>query len=194
MKKVSIYFVVVTLVLLFTTQCKKDDTTTVSGIPEQVKNEIPDSLIQVLKDLGMPIYEGNNPPIVNGIYIISPYTLKNTNIPNDNPIGTDFLSGKIKFKNQNSTNRTIYYQQKYNYNNNYDISDNTLSYISGNNNYFTVFSITNITRTNTIGDTTDIQQFLFVYSGEKTTNNAAIKNIYNALLSTKVIKNTTNAF
>ncbi|MEZ4880535.1 MAG: hypothetical protein R2801_10275 [Chitinophagales bacterium] len=189
MKKFSIYFLVLALFTLFTTQCKKDDNITTSGIPEQVSSQIPDSLFQVLKDLGMPIYEGNTPTTINGIYIVSPNKLKSSNIDGD-VIGHIFNSDKIKFENQNNNSKEIYFQTK----NDFTISTNELSYISGEGDYFTVYSIVNSFKTNTSEDTTDIQQFLFMYSGKKSGNSDDIENLYYSLLSTKEIKNTTNYF
>ncbi|MCB9034559.1 MAG: hypothetical protein H6553_12030 [Chitinophagales bacterium] len=189
MKKLSISFFVLALFMLFTTQCKKEDNITTSGIPEQVTSQIPDSLFQVLKDLGMPIYEGNSPTTINGIYIISPNKLKNSNISGD-VIGHVFVPDKIKFESQDNNKREVYFQKK----NTISVSSNELSYTSGEGDYFTVYSIVNNFKINTDGDTTDIQQFLFMFSGKKSSNSDDIEDLYYSLLSTKEIKNTTNAF
>lgn len=50
------------------------------GMEEQEEEEVPlewpdEATMQLLENDGLPVYEGNNPPTVNGTYIMSPLTL-----------------------------------------------------------------------------------------------------------------------
>lgn len=180
-----------------TTSCKKNDNIIVPvlpidstvGLPQAVRNLVPDSIIQKLKDLGMPINEGIAPPNINGIYLGSPWTLVASNFP-DNAPGHLFTDLKIKFTNQNNVRQEINTQTK----SDATVSDETVSYISGHDSLFSVFIISNFNKING-SDTTDIQQFVRVFSGVKTVNESEIKNLRSALMSLKEIKSTTaNAF
>ncbi len=57
--------------------------------------------IQVLKDMGMPLYENIFPPEIDGVFSFSPITLVNTNISNDFEIGHVFSDDKYKIKTKN---------------------------------------------------------------------------------------------
>ena len=179
-----------------TTSCKKNDNVITPiipidssiGLPQAVLNQVPDSIIQKLKDLGMPINEGIAPPNINGIYLATPWTLVASNF-NDFEVGHLFTDLKIKFTDQNNTRQEINSQSK----TNATISDETVSYISGHDSLFSVFIITNFNNLNG-SDTTDIQQFVRVFSGVKTTNDPSIRSLRSALMSLKEIKNTTNNF
>ena len=180
-----------------TMSCKKNDSviTPVSpidstiGLPQAVINQVPDSIIQKLKDLGMPINEGIAPPNINGIYVGSPWVLVASNFA-DNAPGHLFTDLKVKFTNQNNARQEINTQTK----SGNTVSDETVSYVSGHDSLFTVFIITNFNNISG-GDTTDIQQFVRVFSGVKTINDASIKNLRSALMSLKEIRSTNaNAF
>lgn len=179
-----------------TTSCKKNDSVIVpispidstAGLPQAVLNQVPDSIIQKLKDLGMPINEGIAPPNINGIYLAAPWILVASNFA-DNAPGFVFTDLKIKFTNQNNITQEINTQSK----TGATISDETVSYISGHDSLFSVFIITNFNNISG-SDTTDIQQFVRVFSGVKTTNDPSIRNLRSALMSLKEIKNTTNNF
>lgn len=179
-----------------TTSCKKNDKIIVPilpidstvGLPQAVRNLVPDSIIQKLKDLGMPINEGIAPPNINGIYLASPWILSASNF-DDYPVGYVFTDLKIKFTNQNNGKQEINTQTK----SGTTISDETVSYISGHDSVFSVFIITNF---NIIdgSDTTDIQQFVRVFSGIKTINGPEIKNLRSTLMSLKEIKRSAGGF
>jgi len=180
-----------------TMSCKKNDNVitpvtpidSTIGLPQAVINQVPDSIIQKIKDLGMPINEGIAPPNINGIYLGSPWTLVASNFA-DNAPGHLFTDLKVKFTNQNNSTQEINTQTK----SGTTISDETVSFISGHDSLFSVFIITNF---NTISgsDTTDIQQFVRVFSGVKTANETSIKSLRSALMSLKEIKSTNpNAF
>ena len=179
-----------------TTSCKKNDAVitpntpidSTIGLPQAVINQVPDSIIQKLKDLGMPINEGIAPPNVEGIYLGSPWKLVASNF-DDFEVGHLFTDLKVKFTNQNNLKQEINVQSK----TGSTISDDVSSYISGHDSLFSIFVITNNNKLNG-SDTTDIQQFVRVFSGVKVSGESSIKNIRSALMSLKEIKNTTNAF
>ncbi len=179
-----------------TTSCKKNDAVitpntpidSTIGLPQAVINQVPDSIIQKLKDLGMPINEGIAPPNVEGIYLGSPWKLVASNF-DDFEVGHLFTDLKVKFTNQNNLKQEINVQSK----TGSTISDDVSSYISGHDSLFSIFVITNNNKLNG-SDTTDIQQFVRVFSGVKVSGESSIKNLRSALMSLKEIKNTTNAF
>jgi hypothetical protein len=192
-------FLIAIVAIIFaasSTSCKKNDavilpTTPIDstiGLPQAVINQVPDSIIQKLKDLGMPINEGIAPPNIEGIYLGSPWKLVASNF-DDFAVGHLFTDLKVKFNNQNNATREINTQTKAGT----TISDETVSFISGHDSVFSVFIITNF---NTISgtDTTDIQQFVRVFSGVKTSNDASVRKLRSALMSLKEIKKTTNSF
>lgn len=159
------------------------------GLPQAVRNLVPDSIIQKLRDLGLPIHEGIAPPNINGIYMASPWVLVASNF-NDNAPGHLFADLKIKFTDQNNARQEILSQTK----TGTTISDETVSFISGHDSLFSVFIITNFNQISG-SDTTDIQQFVRVFSGVKTTDDASVRNLHSALMSLKEIKMTNpNAF
>ena len=78
------------------------------GLTEDIHNIIPDSILQEIEDLGMPIYGGNNPPAnLEGTYLISPELLVATNIPNDYAIGYKFVDFYLTLSEQNNEKQTI---------------------------------------------------------------------------------------
>ena len=192
--------VIAMVVILFaasTTSCKKNDAVitpitpidSTIGLPQAVINQVPDSIIQKLKDLGMPINEGIAPPDINGIYMATPWILVASNFDDFEP-GHVFLDLKVKFSNQNNARQEINTQTK----SGTTISDETVSFISGHDSLFSIFIITNFNKIDG-SDTTDIQQFVRVFSGVKTANDASVRNFRSALMSLKEIKRTTpNAF
>ena len=197
--KNNIRLLIATVAIIFaaaTTSCKKNDavitpTTPLDstiGLPQAVINQVSDSIIQKLKDLGMPINEGIAPPNVEGIYVGSPWTLVASNF-DDFEVGHLFTDLKVKFTNQNNATQEIKVQTK----TGTTISDDVSSYISGHDSLFSIFVITNNNKING-SDTTDIQQFVRVFSGVKVSGESSIKNLRSALMSLKEIKNTTNAF
>jgi len=127
---------------LLATACKKkkDDTPPVSPLPEEVNNFVPDSILNEMKTLGMPINEGNTPPNIENTYLARPFILKASNRPGDN-VGSQFYDYRVTFYEQNNEKRTI----KCDYVNGTEMGTGLGSYVSGNDGAFTVFSEMNIT-------------------------------------------------
>ncbi len=122
--------------------CKKDDKDKDSdpGLPKEVKNFVPDSILNKIKALGMPINEGNTPPNIEKSYLARPFILKASNRPSD-PVGMQFYDYTVKFYAQNNEKRTI----KCDYVNGTELGKGLGSYVSGKDGSFTVFSEMDIT-------------------------------------------------
>jgi hypothetical protein len=185
--KLSVLLIVVAMGIC---SCKKENAVvyTDEGLPTEVTNNVPDSLLQILIDLGMPINEGNHPPTISGIYLMSPQTLKASNISTD-VIGHTYVDLKVKFENQDINKNQIYSQKK-----DVVVTKNNLSYMSGFDDKFTVYSISESYIINSFGDTTDIQEFLYVFSGIKSDTSNGIQSFHHGILSLRPVKNTTNYF
>ena len=100
-----------------------------------IQNIVSDSILNVIKNLGMPIKEGVNPPNVVGYYKMSPVTLTRTNIQDDYTIGHVFNDLNFHFYNQDNGSLTLNYEDKQNT----STSTGYSSYISGNGSDFSVF-------------------------------------------------------
>jgi hypothetical protein len=118
--------------------CKKNKETEEIKIKQtqQINQVLPQKYIDTLKNLGLTLHDGTNPPIVNGIYLCSPLKLKASNILSDF-IGNVFIDGKLKIENQNNNDFTlnIYGKQILNVN-----DTSIVSAIAGNGNNFTIYS------------------------------------------------------
>jgi hypothetical protein len=126
--------------------CKKPEeqtpVTTNAGFVKEIQKIVSQPAVNDLKNRGMNINAGNNPPKISGIYSVNPYELLS-------PYGVDddFKKGKItlgyryKFYNQSSDNSTINFDYT-NYLNDKGDGSGTTSYVSGNANKFTIFSQT----------------------------------------------------
>jgi hypothetical protein len=115
-------------------------TTTYDSLPQAVRNIVPDSLIDTLKAHGMPLYVGNTPPIVNGIYLLTPYTIIYDNSGLTAP-GTTINDYKLKFYNQNNTTHVINYVDTGLVGGEVDTA--TTAFVTGHGNFFTLYSILN---------------------------------------------------
>lgn len=137
-----------------------------NGLTEDINNLVPESIIDELKRLGMPVNTGFTPPDVTGIYRLSPFVILASNIPNDWPAGSRFTDVNIRLHEYNNNALTISYQDAYI---NYDSgaylggSTGTLGYIVGNGNNFTVF----IKVISTDTDHNESADLVYVISGVK---------------------------
>jgi len=104
-------------------------------LSQDIKNIVPDTTLQKITKLGMPINKGTNPPNLVNIYKVSPLILKNTNIPNDYAIGYKFSDYKFKLYEQDNSKLTI----KFDYVSGSETGTGLGAYIAGNGNQFTVF-------------------------------------------------------
>jgi hypothetical protein len=137
MKKV--YSVLLASFILFTivsVSCKKDSNNKDEGeLSNDIKNIVPDSILQKLTQLGMPVNKGIEPMDITGIYEASPFELKATSIIDDYPIGSEFADYKFELYDQDNENLTI----KLDYVNGSESGTGLGGFISGSGNDFSVF-------------------------------------------------------
>lgn len=107
--------------------------------PQVINNVITPEIMESLKKNGMTINSGTTPPTLNGVFLFSPAYCSFDNSGN-NLQGSYFNDYKLQFKNQNTNNYTVSMEYK-DVNDGTDSGgDNNATYISGENNLFTVFS------------------------------------------------------
>ncbi|MCF6242102.1 MAG: hypothetical protein L3J74_12245 [Bacteroidales bacterium] len=135
MKRI-IYLFWIASFALFISSCNKDEASLVNedGLTQEIVNLVPDSILNEIKSLGMPIYGGENPPNIENSYIASPFVLKASNREYDQ-IGYTYSDYYVKFYNQDNSKLTI----SMNYANGPETGEGMGSYIVGKDNKFTVF-------------------------------------------------------
>ncbi len=149
-------FLLTILALAFSftlSNCSKND----DGLTNEIKNLVPEHIIDEMKSLGMPIYGGKNPPNIESIFVASPFVLLNSNRENDTP-GDTYSDAYFKFFNQDNKNLTI----SMDYKNGGESGNSMGSYLVGDGSHFSVFVEVN----NEISG--DRAKMVFVISGEKT--------------------------
>lgn len=105
MKKLTIaLFIVVASYSFLITSCKKDEKLVLS---EEIQNIVPDSTLNKITSLGMPINKGTKPPDLTNMFKVSPFTLKATNVTNDFAIGYKFADYKFRLYEQDNEKLTI---------------------------------------------------------------------------------------
>lgn len=150
---------VLCLSILMMIGCKKDDK---SAQKEEIQEKkiqeiIPGNYLNVLKEMGMPIHEGINPPDITGIYHISPIMLLKTNITSagEYEVGHRFADGRYSFSSLNKNDFTLKVASKQGPGN----SESTIAAISGSGSHFTVYAM----EISTSGTNSAI--FAYLYSG-----------------------------
>ncbi len=119
--------------LLFSS-CKKDEPLNLS---DDIKNIVPDSTLNKIIALGMPINKGKNPPVLTNIYKATPLTLKASNVPNDYANGHVFADYKFQLYDQDNSKLTI----KFDYLQGLSRGTGVGGFLSGNGNDFSLFII-----------------------------------------------------
>ncbi len=105
-----------------------------NGLSKNINDLVPEETLNTIKNMGMPIYGGGEPPKIEGTYKISPLILANSNISSDQ-VGQRFSDGIVTFSNQNNDDLTI--DTKITFTN---TSGNGIgSFIVGSGNRFSVF-------------------------------------------------------
>ncbi len=141
-KRSILYLLISTTSILLS--CEKEDPINNNGFSEEIKNFVPDSTIQKMRDLGMVINEGKTPPKLEGIFLASPNIMKSSSVPNEkHKIGDKFINYDYEFFNQDNKKLHISVNSK-GYNLDGDITSESKgdgAFISGNKNSFTVFVI-----------------------------------------------------
>lgn len=87
--------------------CKKNlKEVDANGLTEEINNLVPDSILQEMQALGMPINGGATPPNLQGTFLASPFILLSSNRPGDTP-GSTFVDYEVTFSDQNNEELTI---------------------------------------------------------------------------------------
>lgn len=153
---------------------KDDDDDNGNGNKDpRIANVIPDDMRQRVSQY-IPIYDGVNPPNVEGIYIMDPaVTVFDSQYNYD--VGHEIVPVHMKFFNQNSRNNTLDYHEKEG-----DIStaEGKGAFISGDGSNFTIYFNT----VSTVPQYSATLKQALVVSGTKTSS--GIKNLVYAILFT----------
>ena len=139
-------------------------------LSQDIKNIVSDEILTIIRNLGMPMFTGKNPPNLTNFYKISPLTMKATSISNDYPVGYVFSDYTFHLYEQNNTNLSI----KLDYLSGGSTGTGSGGFISGNGYDFSVFFKTTNTYTN--GTKSDRVEII---SGTMTST--GIKDLYYAL-------------
>ncbi len=171
-RAVAAYLLVACFVLVLS--CKKKELDPTTGFSAQIQQIVPQSMLDTLKKKGMTINQGTVPPKIDGIFLNSPNVLVSPYGPGDSyKVGYEFAECKYKFYEQSADNQSIKYDFKY-------LLTSTSgtgagSFVSGNGNFFTVFSEVSAQKGSLVTYKT-----IEVISGELTST--GIKNFQSALI------------
>lgn len=139
MKKI-LYLLLIGFAILQSCSKKKDDTSDSSGLSQDIKNFVPQSVIDSMRQWGLTINEGKTPPTIDGVYNDSLHLCTFDNSGYDGA-GVYFYNYHYKFHDQNNDKLTISVDFKDTYDNgNTDSASGAGSFISGAGNDFTVFT------------------------------------------------------
>lgn len=144
--------------------CKKDDDgdgddQTFDGSITDIENFYNSDVVDAFFELGFNINTGNNPPLIEGSYLVTPSILQATSVPND-VIGSVFSDIFLNFRNQDNGSLTIDFDGA----SGSETYDGAGSFISGDDNQFSVFLVITVTRE---GETAEVT---FAISGTKETD------------------------
>jgi hypothetical protein len=172
MKQITRVLAIGTIVLMSFVSCKKSEN---SGFSSKITDIISVDMINNLRQRGMIIHEGTNPPNnISGIYYVSPYTLLSPWGPQDGWIpGTVITDEKYRLYSQSGDEILLDYKNL----NNTEVESGVGTFISGSGNSFTIFA-------KLYGVTNGIPNTeVNVISGEITAN--GIQNFQQALVLTQ---------
>lgn len=130
--------IVAALILTFLSSCLDEGKETIIMEDEKVEmtgiyRAVPQHTVNALKEY-MPIYEGDNPPNIEGCYLIKPMVAVYCEDGGYDP-GTEVTETKIRFSNQDDRNGTIDYED-------IEGSDRQVgkgAFVSGDGNNFTAY-------------------------------------------------------
>lgn len=92
-------------IILVLQSCCKDHSEVIPG-----QDFISDEILQEIQDNGQPIYEGYNPPKLDGTYIISPLTKISSNFPDNN--SSTYADKFVRFFDFNPNKLTLKVSQE----------------------------------------------------------------------------------
>jgi hypothetical protein len=163
--------------LVFAIGCgKKETVDPTKGFSEQIQKIVPQSILDSLQKKGLVINQGTVPPSLEGIFLCSLNELvSNYGAGDSYKTGDLFADYKYKIYEQSTDKLTIKLDYK-----GIGTSDNGIgkgSFVSGNGNFFTIFSETSGTSGSLI-----TYKALDIYSGEMTST--GIKNFQKGFVLT----------
>ena len=143
------------------------------GLTEDIRNILPDDILEKVKELGIEINGGNNPPNIEGTYFLSPLILVRSNFADGHSPGHKYDDMEITLSKQDNAKQTIVMDYKQSV----QIGSGLGSFITGNGNKFTVYT--------PISGTFHGRPFksVDIYSGEITST--GIKNLNHVLIMTQ---------
>lgn len=139
--KIKLLIIALSLVA-FLDSCDKCECATpeneTTGFSNEIQNIVPQSIINDLRKNGMEIHEGKIPPNIAGAYLVSPLILTKPFDDSDYEIGKEFTSEKYKFYNFSKNNQAL--SVDYTTVTGTSYGTGLGAFVSGNGNYFTIFS------------------------------------------------------
>jgi hypothetical protein len=106
-------------------------------VDTRMSSVIPDSIRPIIEEY-IPIYDGKNPPNIEGSYFLSPQVLIGSSLSNDE-IGKVYASEYQKYSSQDMNKNTIDLVGVEESKDGLSVSKGTGAYISGSNNNFTIY-------------------------------------------------------
>jgi Leucine-rich repeat (LRR) protein len=138
MKKLSYLLMAASLLLLIACPGEFSDPKK-SILDKQLKSVLSSEMMKTIKEMGMPIHYGTNPPNIEGTYLADDQTLKMSNIRNDTPPGTKFMDEVLTISDQDNDKFTATLKlETESYSNTYSMV------ISGKDDKFTLYASTKI--------------------------------------------------
>lgn len=132
-------FLMAALAITFLFSCKKDQEpqskVDANGLTKDINDLVPDSILTIMQSLGLPIHGGETPPDIENTFFVTPFILKNSNIPDDFP-GMSFADMSITFSEQDNDALRV----KVDYINGPESGNGIGSFIVGQENKFSVFT------------------------------------------------------
>lgn len=148
--------------LALTISCKKESNANdEEGLSQAIKNFVPQSVIDSMRKWGLKVNEGRRPPLIEGIYNVSPNICQFDN-SGYNRTGNTFADYRFRFRAQNNEKLTI--SLDYKALNAADSAIGVGSFIAGSDDDFTVF-----VNASGVQEGISYKQIGF-YSGTKTQN------------------------
>ncbi len=150
--------------------------------------DIDPNLFDAFLELDLNVFEGSNPPLLNGSYLISPFTLFGSNIPDEGfPIGEIFSDLNFTISNQDTFENTLNYLEV----SSGSPSQSFASLISGSGNNFTMFLRT---QSQSQGDQGNVVNFINGIAISGSITDDGINNFQYIFVVTQKSNDTNNEF
>ncbi len=104
-------------------------------LKQKIEALVSPDLMKAIKELGMPIHDGTNPPNIEGKYLADDQTMKKSNFEDDDPPGTKYEDEVLTISGQNNDNFTVTLKSETN-----TYTQTFSMVISGNGDKFTLYA------------------------------------------------------